>query len=251
MSDRVVYFAGVTGPGASEGPMAIAYVLMEEDLPIARAARFLAAGYDTSWHSATYHALALALEHCSLGTGPRPVFATDNEMVVSQMKGARGVKGGHYVEAREDAIEALVRQFPTRGDRVDFKWIPLHENPAVPLCRGLLEEHGIEPWTYKKRLAEPTAVLEDGTEIPWEEVKSLALRDKVKFRVAGDRNEIEFHLHPDFFPGSYVLAWTTAPERAGAPYLDCRCRSNNPDDFLSRIASLVATRPPPPYARRT
>jgi hypothetical protein len=89
--------------------MAIAYVLVEDGLPVARAVRFLGAGLDTSWHSATYHALALALEHCPPGTGSCSVFLTDNEMVVLQMRGRRGVKGGHYVEAREDGTMPLTR----------------------------------------------------------------------------------------------------------------------------------------------
>lgn len=91
-------------------------------------------------------------------------------------------------------------------------------------------------------VTEPAAVLKDGTEIPWAVVKDRALRAEVVFHVAGDGNEIEFHLHPDFFPGSFVLAWTSPEERDGrSPYLDRRCRSSHPDDFLSRIAGLVST----------
>lgn len=88
----------------------------------------------------------------------------------------------------------------------------------------------------------PIVVLKDGTEVSWGQVTGLATRDEVVFRVAGDRNEIEFHMHPDFFPGSLVLAWTTPEERDGTcPYLDCRCRSSDPDDFMSRIESLIST----------
>lgn len=74
----------------------------------------------------------------------------------------------------------------------------------------------------------------------WSHIKERALREEVVFRVVGDRNEIEFHLRPDFFPNSFVLAWTTPEERDGnSPYLDCRCRSVVPDNFLSRITFLT------------
>jgi hypothetical protein len=88
----------------------------------------------------------------------------------------------------------------------------------------------------------PIVVLEDGTEVPWGHATKLARQEKIVFRVAGDRNEIEFHMHPDFFQGSLVLAWTGPEERDGrSPYLDRRCRSTVPTDFLSRIESLVST----------
>lgn len=223
--------------------MVLSYVVLRDGKPVVSSASFLPEAPDASWHTATYLALADLLEQRRGNLGGTPRFLTDNELVVKQIQGRRGVKGGHYVEAREDALDQMAHAFPLRGQEWSISWIPRSANLAVPLGVRLFDAHGIEPWFYDRHKmlhVGPTAVLKDGTEVPWSVIKDMGARDAVSFRVAGDRNGIEFRLQPDFLPGSFVLAWTTAPERAGLLYTDCRCRSNNPDDFLSRIASLVS-----------
>jgi hypothetical protein len=241
MSDRVVYVAGATGPDASGGAVALAYVLVGDGGPLAEGTLFMPPSVDGSWHSATYHALAFALEQCRGRLGSNPTFVTDNEMVVKQMTGLLGVKGGHYVGAREDAIEALVQAFPSKQSKPAFKQVRRSENLAASLCSDMLEKHDIDPWTYKKKspVEGIELILDSGASAPWEDVKEHAKSGRVSFGVAGDLGQIEFYLGPDIFPGSYVLAWTTPEERVGGTFLDSRCRSNDPDDFVSRIMQLV------------
>jgi len=241
---RTIYFAGATGPDASGGAMALAYVLAEDGAPLAEGSLFMPPCLDGSWQSATYHALAFVIEQCRGRLGKSPVFITDNEMVVKQMNGLLGVKGGHYVEAREDAIEALVQVFPSQESKPVFQHVRKSENLAASLCHDMLEKHDVDPWTYKKKKKNATdglaLVLDSGTSVPWNDVKTLAKSGRVAFGVGGDLGKIEFYLGADIFPGSYVLAWTTPEERAGGPFLDSRCRSNDPDDFVSRIMQLVS-----------
>ena len=70
----------------------------------------------------------------------------------------------------------------------------------------------------------------------------------MRFRVAFDTNENVFHLGPDMFQGSLRLCWTTPDERNGGPFQDHRVRSVEPDDFLSRIGSLVKIKAPEEFA---
>jgi len=147
-----VYFAGVTGPEASGGVMGAAFVVCKGNLPVAVSALCMDAGHDASWHSATYHAFAHVLEEWGGRLSAKSTeFVTDNEFVVKQMNGLLGVKGGHYVEAREDALGALARAFPQRGSTPTISWIPREQNLAVPAAEDMLLCRGIEVWSYKKQ----------------------------------------------------------------------------------------------------
>jgi len=146
-----IYFAGVTGPEASGGIMGAAFVVCEGEFPVALSALCMDAGHDASWHSATYHALAHALEVWGDPLDADSTeFLTDNEFVVKQMNGVFRVKGGRYFEAREDALGALAQAFPLRGSSPSFSWISRAQNLAFPLAQGLLVQRGVEPWSYKK-----------------------------------------------------------------------------------------------------
>jgi len=147
-----VYFAGVTGPEASGGIMGAAFVVCQGNLPVAVSAICMDAGHDASWHSATYHALTHVFEEWG-GRLPAGLteLVTDNEFLVKQMNGLLGVKGGHYVEAREDALGALARAFPQRGATPLIFWVPREQNLAVPVAEDMLLCRGIEIWSYKKQ----------------------------------------------------------------------------------------------------
>ena len=97
--------------------------------------------------------------------------------------------------------------------------------------------------TAKRMLAadERTVVLEDGSTVSWDAVKGLATQDHVWFKVQEDDGRLHFRMGPDHFPDSCVLAWISPEERAGGAdaYQDNRCRSSDPDDFLSRIEALT------------
>lgn len=254
-----VHFAGMTGPGASGGAMAFAYVVTVGGKPVRSGAEFRGddgwCSPDASWHTATYEALSFAvLREGNAITNGAPL-CTDDEMVVKQMQGLRGVKDGHYIGAREAAIKGLSRwlqQKPT------FKWIPYPRNRAVYLCHDLFEAQGIEPWSYKNKSLEhddaPIPFIAGGARTTWADLKARAVTRQAIFTVDRDTNKLVFHLGPDIFPGSFRLAWTTPEERAGGPFLDRRVRSNEPDDFLSRIRSLVRMRSPllaKPYDGKT
>ena len=78
-------------------------------------------------------------------------------------------------------------------------------------------------------------------ELSWERLKQWSSRDLVTFTIAEDTTGLEFYMGPDLFEGSTRFSWTTEEERTRGPFLDHRVRSNDPDDFLSRIAALVAS----------
>jgi len=88
---------------------------------------------------------------------------------------------------------------------------------------------------------ERTVVLQDGRTVSWPLLKSMATQSHVWFQIPGGKNDISFRMGPDHFPDSYVLAWITLAEKMGGAdvYQDNRCRSNEPDDFLSRIEALT------------
>lgn len=87
---------------------------------------------------------------------------------------------------------------------------------------------------------ERTVVLEDGSTVSWRALKGMAARAHVWFKVQEDDGRLHFRMGPDHFPDSYVLAWISPQERAGTTaYQDNRCRSADPDDFLSRIEALT------------
>lgn len=236
-TDVRVFFGGVTGPKASGGAMAAAYVVEKGD-SVTGSVLYMAPSDDASWHTATYQALAFALEQGAGWMVAPTVFMTDNEMVVEQMTGRRRAKGGHYIEAREDALDQMAKAFPARKDASRFKRVPAAENPALKLCHLMFERIGVAPWYYKNDTG-LVFTSPEGAQVSWEELKNRGRFNRVTFRVSGDAEEIEFYLRPDVFQGSFQLAWTTPEERNGGTFLDCRVRSNNPDDFLSRIASLV------------
>lgn len=221
--------------------MAIAFTILEHGEEVMSGVKLLPEEYDASWHSAVYNALAFTIEQQQGRLGSAPIFLTDDERVVLQMEGKRGVNGGHYVEAREDAIAMLVGEFPQACP--EFKWVSQEKNLALPLCLDLLTKRGITPWTYKRdRNEDIEMVLASGSVVKWSEIVDTARNGRVVFRIGGDRNKIEFHLKPDIFPHSFVLAWTTVEEREGGPFMDCRVRSSEPDDFLSRIRSLASVK---------
>lgn len=86
-----------------------------------------------------------------------------------------------------------------------------------------------------------TVVLQDGHKVSWDALKGMAQKEHLYFQIPEGKSDITFRIGPDHFPNSYVLAWVTLAEKLGGPgaYLDNRCRSNDPDDFLSRIAKLA------------
>ena len=87
----------------------------------------------------------------------------------------------------------------------------------------------------------PVVVLQDGSKTAWSVLKDNAKTRHIWFQMPEGRNDISFRIGPDHFPDSYVFAWVTLAEKLGGPdaYLDNRCRSSDPDDFLSRIEKLV------------
>lgn len=146
---RRVYFSGVTGPDRSGGVMASAYVVCHDDLPVAASVVFIDQGPDSSWLSASYHALALVLEQWRGRLRVEDEFASDAQLLVQQMTGRRRAKSGHYMEAREDALTALAQAYPTRGDAPSFVWVERDRNPAFRLASDMLGYRGIRPWSYE------------------------------------------------------------------------------------------------------
>jgi hypothetical protein len=86
-----------------------------------------------------------------------------------------------------------------------------------------------------------TVILQDGREVSWDALKEMGQKEHLYFQVPKTENDITFWFGPDHFPDSFVLAWVTPEEKAGGAdaYMDNRCRSSDPDDFLSRIAELA------------
>lgn len=146
----LIYFAGATGPEASGGCMTTAFVATTQT-PHHHETNHMTEGPDCSWHAATYHALASAVQWWSTTKDPvNPIFVTDNQLVVKQLSGAWRAKGGHYTEALEDALDALASAFPKRGSQVRLSWVPFTQNLAAPMANALLQQHGIIPWSYKQ-----------------------------------------------------------------------------------------------------
>ena len=87
----------------------------------------------------------------------------------------------------------------------------------------------------------PVVNLQDGSKTAWSVLKHNAKTRDVFFEIPDTKNGISFWLGPDIFPDSYRLCWMTPEEKEGGPdaYLDNRCRSSDPDDFLSRIEELA------------
>jgi len=102
------------------------------------------------------------------------------------------------------------------------------------------EEPTAEQETKMRAPHERRVVLQDGTEVSWSSLKRMAAKDHVWFQVPDDESDLSFRMGPDHFPGSSVLAWITLEEKAGGSdaFQDNRVRSNEPDDFLSRIDHL-------------
>lgn len=148
MTDLKVHFAGMTGPEASEGIMVSAFVVLRGDLPSTASAVVLDAGPDSSWHSATYHALALVLAE-RRGQLDDATFMTDDLLVVEQMMGRRQARKGRYLEAREDALGELAMTYPVRDEDPPFVWIPADQNAARELAEMLMRRSGVVPWSYE------------------------------------------------------------------------------------------------------
>jgi ribonuclease HI len=149
MTDLRAHFAGMTGPEASGGIMVSAFVILRGDEPIGASAIVMGPGIDSSWHSATYHALAYVLEQWR-GRLDGATFMTDDQLVVKQMLGLRRAKDGHYIEAREDALDELARTYPVRDSDPPFVWIPADQNAAREIAGMLMRRRGVVPWSYKK-----------------------------------------------------------------------------------------------------
>jgi ribonuclease HI len=238
MSNSVaVYFAGLTGPERSGGEMASSFTLIVNGKIQTTSAKYTPAHQDSSWHTSTYLALSYAVEQSEQylrAPSADLTFLTDNKMVVQQMTGRWGAKDGHYLDARADALATLERVLP--GRRIRFVWVSQKENRAVTICKNLFQSFGVKLWSWKEEKQKqqeaapggprnPIVNLRDGSKTAWSDLKLLAKR-----------------LGPDIFPDSYRLSWMTAQEKEGGPdaYLDHRVRSNDPDDFLSRIAHLIS-----------
>jgi len=257
-----VYFAGLTGPDASGGEMAISFTLLVNGKPVVASAQYVPAHVDGSWHTATYLALEYAVRQCHAHLGASPQFLTDNQMVSRQMAGIWKAKDGHYWKSRENAIRWMERSLPA-GCTPKFECIARDKNLAVPSGEDIFKIYTVKPWSYKhekqKKLDKTAAeamlfVFMDGTvttgiETTWSDLKEHARTETVQFRIAFDENGNVFHLGPDMFKGSFRLCWTTPVERNGGKFMDHRVRSNEPDDFLSRIGSLVKIKAPEEFAQ--
>ena len=255
MSNSVtIHFAGLTGPERSGGEMASSFALFVSEKIHALAAEYTPPYEDSSWHTATYLALSNAVDACKhqlQDPSADITFVTDNKMVVQQMTGRWRANDGHYLEARAEALATLERVIP--GVRVQFVWVPQDQNRALPLCKNLFQTFGVKLWSWreekqKQQEAEPGGArnpivnLQDGSKVPWSELKLKAKERDVFFEIPGAENGISFWLGPDVFPNSYRLSWMTAAEKEGGPdaYQDNRVRSSEPDDFLSRIEHLIS-----------
>jgi len=243
----LIHFAGLTGPERSGGEMAISFTLFVDGKPRVVSAKYLPADPDGSWHTATYLALAYAAQQCPHYLRSAPTFLTDNKMVVQQMTGRWGAKDGHYLAARDEALAAL------GGQSLRFMWVPQGENAAIVACMDLFRTHDIKPWSWKEERDKqqqlvpggkrnPFVNLRDGSKLMWSELKNHAKERDVFFEIPGAENGISFWLGPDLFAGSYRLCWMTAAEKEGGAdaFQDHRVRSNEPDDFLSRIDHLIS-----------
>ena len=249
-----VHFAGLTGPERSGGEMASTFTLLVNGKPRLTSAKYMPAYQDGSWHTATYFALAYAVDQCRQylrSSSADITFVTDNKMVVQQMAGKWGAKDGHYLDARADALATLERVLP--GSRVRFVWVPNNKNLAISACMDLFRAHEIKVWSWKEERQKqedaapggprnPIVNLQDGSKLAWSELKHKAKAGDVFFEIPGAENGISFWLGPDVFPDSYRLAWMTAAEKEGGAdaYQDNRVRSSDPDDFLSRIDHLIS-----------
>jgi len=248
-----IHFAGLTGPERSGGEMASSFALFVNEKIHALAAEYTPPYEDSSWHTATYLALSNAVEVCKqhLQTPFADImFFTDNKMIVQQMTGKWRAKDGHYLEARAKALATLERVIP--GVRVRFLWVPHDRNRALPIGKNLFQTFGVKLWSWKEERdnqealvpggrLNPIVNLRDGSKVPWSELKQSAKTKDVLFEIPGAENGISFWLGPDTFANSFRLSWMTAAEKEGGPdaYQDHRVRSNEPDDFLSRIRHLI------------
>lgn len=150
MSNSVaVYFAGFTGPERSGGEMVYSFTLLVNGKIQTTSAMYEVPHADGSWHTATYRALAYAIKSCApfLRNPLELTFLTDNKMVVQQMMSRWGVKDGHYVNARDEALLELTKVVEGRPL---FVWVPNNKNFAVTIGRNLFESNGTKVWSWKE-----------------------------------------------------------------------------------------------------
>lgn len=131
-----LFFDGACGPVNPGGDMGFGAVIIEGDLVIYEHSEFCEADPGNSNNVAEYTALARGMEWL-LKNGYRRSHVLaygDSKLVVNQLSGVWGVKGGRYINAYLEASD-----FADQFTHIRFKWIPRNENSwadSLSRCEG-------------------------------------------------------------------------------------------------------------------